>query len=1503
MKNLFRRIAVVLIAGLLLFSSALAAEQTATLVVPSGNGNVDLPVAVVAASDGTIYYWVDIRALTPEEQQALPSGGLEVHDNRGSLLYEAGFAESGAGTVMNWPIAVYDTEKPEEPLLFICASEEAPSSAGAMDAWLMAVGFTAESGLAPEWEEEPEEESWQESWEEPWEEFVEEPIPEPTIEPTPVPTEVPTPIPTEVPTPVPTEVPTPVPTEVPTPVPTEVPTPVPTEVPTPVPTEVPTPVPTEIPTPVPTETPTPVPTEVPTPTPLPSVDLPGFVRPSVDGLPLLTVPDGEALTYLDTDDVISLYEYVWTDNNLWYHGINYRDHADGWLPAETVEVLPDKKAFAAMDRIDAERATPVPTEAPTPAPTEESIPTPANIPELAEEPNETLVDEISTDFTESSSDNRPSLPVSQPVTDIPEYAAPAWDDVPLLAGIGGDTLLRLSSADVLTVQDAIRDDMGAIWLHVRDYRTGTEGYLPEVQTAALSEARAIELESGIDAGYAIQPEEPTHTWAVTDNSRGGTSNNVRSAPGTKASVVTTLQNGILVQVGDAESYKGQVWYPVTIPETGEQGYMRDYLLRFLTETEAEAMLVALSQPETPIEEIEFGDPEAIETKDDEPEEIQHEIIETQETDNKEMNGAAEESEAIPIVPDEATVSNTPVPTDKPVETSTSVFPLYAIAEDQPGITIVLRPEPAGDIPSSGALPTITEPTPVVVTAQKTDEAGGLWYLATVLNDTRTGYVQAEKLRFVTREEAEDAIYKPEITPVPPVETPTAAPTATPEPTPEPTLEPTPTPTPEPPQQLTEGGVYHYGLTTGQKVNVRKEPKKSADTRGRLEKGSIIWVKEMLSADPATAWCAVRTDLGDGYIQAQYIQLLGEQEEQLYIATLDDPEVAPEPTIAPTATPAIVELITPEPSASPEATSTPELTPEITATPEPTPKPTETPAPVELRVYARVISDNTPLRGNQDPNAYLQTMLRAEDVVYILNAQQATDGMTWYLCQYGGMYGFIRADLLRIMGEQETDDYLARLQEAEATPTPLPQSTPEPYTLESTSAYVLTRMGNVNLRKTPSGTSLGRLTANTLLLVTDTVRDNSGVDWYAVSYNGKDGYIRADMAEWLTIGQLQEYLAEQQLRALTVGATPTPQPDTGSSVSYTIAGTSLIDTLPVDGSWSTGTGLALSVTPSPSPIPTPSPSPTPVPPEEPANLLSRAGNLTVYGVPAKTSSGEFSIYGMTDAFAVVTANATYEVQPLQGTIAEMQNLLIAKAFAESVSQTQTETRGVGSTRAGADGRFSMDIRLPAVNRNYELAISTTSGGSVRYMVTRDDGTVTATPEPTVVPLPTAEPVQERGGGLGILPFAIAGGLLILLAAGIYGYLVYRRRSEEEEEADEEEDEYDPSEESAIRQSRLDQLRGENVTKDTTDATSDVPEITRKHKVPVHIADEEEVAGTDKGGSEIPDWLRKDTSDLAYRRPEPPVPPTPPEPPVKPQEPDDSVGAADEQAPRRRRRSGN
>ncbi|MDO5300788.1 MAG: SH3 domain-containing protein, partial [Clostridia bacterium] len=842
------------------------------------------------------------------------------------------------------------------------------------------------------------------------------------------------------------------------------------------------------------------------------------------------------------------------------------------------------------------------------------------------------------------------------------------------------------------------------------------------QQAAAEEQKRLEEEAA----------QNTVVYAVTYNQRGGKSNALRDAVG--GSQIAEYPDDVLVIRGDVETdSSGSLWYPVQVVEDGNSGYMRDYVLVTITEADAQQRMAQILADKAQLSE---------------------DSDQQQDQDTTEDENAQEETND----------QNTQQPQGTITE-----FPAYAMTlEQESGAVIVLMEQP-GQVPTSGAVEMIKEPTPLELTDSTVDGDGKIWYWARNMSTGTTGYIEEFRITQVTREEAEAAVKEPSAT-LEPVNTP--APTDTPEPTP------SPSPTPEIPQEMAVGDVYHYGRTNTAQVNVRKEAKQSSSVLKTLESGTIIWVMERGEGDEQSAWCKVRAGNVEGYMMARFIDLMGANEEAAYRASLADPEVAPDPTPTPTTEP------TPTPTPTPEPTDSP--------TPEPTdtPVPTATPAPQELRVYARVINNGTPLRGNPDANAYLQTILNAETVVYIFQSQIAEDGMTWYLVQYGGQWGYIRADLVRIMGEQETQDYLAQLEAELATPTPMPQATPEPVGPDSTSAYAKLIKDAVNLRRTPSasGTSLGRIPINTLLLVTGTEYDGT-YTWYQVNYNSQDGYVRSDMAQLLTIAELQAYLAEQ--------AASTPQPSTsttsgsssaansGNNVSYTINGSQLQDLIPVDDSWTSNviSGMPSYATATPDPNATP----TPEPPASLASLISSSGTLTVSNVPAVTEDGNFTVYGKTSAFGTVTATVemTVENTPTPDpsatatpqTIGALSFELFKAAAAESV---QTVKRTVGQTIADANGDFTMTVELPMPGEYIVEFASDTS--YARYGVTYDTG---ATPEPTVQPLPTATPIEEDGG-MGAMPFII-GGVLIVIVAAVYGVYIYRRKTEEEEEEDEDEDE--------------------------------------------------------------------------------------------------------------------
>ena len=307
-----------------------------------------------------------------------------------------------------------------------------------------------------------------------------------------------------------------------------------------------------------------------------------------------------------------------------------------------------------------------------------------------------------------------------------------------------------------------------------------------------------------------------------------------------------------------------------------------------------------------------------------------------------------------------------------------------------------------------------------------------------------------------------------------------------------------------------------------------------------------------------------------------------------------------------------------------------------------------------------------------------------------------------------------------------------------------------------------------------------------MLVTGTEYDGT-YTWYQVNYNGTDGYVRSDMCQMLTIAELQRYLAE------AASATPVPNgnhsgpsttPNKNNNTSVTINGTPLQDLLPTDNSWSSGTGTAMPSYATTTPDPNATPTPEPV--ANPARLLSSKGSLTVSNVPAVSETGKFTVYGTATASSATNSNivtATVEIQ-VEPTATPQQLGFVASAIAENAVQTSRKT--VGQAVVDSTGRFKMDVTLPKPGE-YIVEFASDFGASyANYGVTYDTG---ATIEPTAQPMPTAEPVKEEGG-LGILPFII-GGLLIVVAAAVYGVYIYRRKTEEaeEEEADEDEDEED------------------------------------------------------------------------------------------------------------------
>ena len=258
--------------------------------------------------------------------------------------------------------------------------------------------------------------------------------------------------------------------------------------------------------------------------------------------------------------------------------------------------------------------------------------------------------------------------------------------------------------------------------------------------------------------------------------------------------------------------------------------------------------------------------------------------------------------------------------------------------------------------------------------------------------------------------------------------------------------------------------------------------------------------------------------------------------------------------------------------------------------------------------------------------------------------------------------------------------------------------------------------------------------------------------------------------------------------------------------------------------------------------------------------------------------------------IVTATVEVKVEP---TATPQQLGFIASAVAENAAQTTRKT--VGQAVADGAGRYTMDVTLPKPG---EYIVEFASGTSyANYGVTYDNG---ATPEPTAQPMPTAEPVKEEGG-LGILPFII-GGLLVVVAAAVYGVYVYRRKTEE---AEEEEADADEDEEDELRAEQLERQRSRYAQPQTPRApqgpSGQVPSYMKNTAAPQPnvrstvnpYKPTEPTMPTEPVAPTAP------TEPTAPVMPTEPVMPTAPVAPTEPTEPTTGE-AASEAAPRRRRR---
>ncbi len=253
----------------------------------------------------------------------------------------------------------------------------------------------------------------------------------------------------------------------------------------------------------------------------------------------------------------------------------------------------------------------------------------------------------------------------------------------------------------------------------------------------------------------------------------------------------------------------------------------------------------------------------------------------------------------------------------------------------------------------------------------------------------------------------------------------------------------------------------------------------------------------------------------------------------------------EPTDTPTAEP--TETPTAEPTATPTAEPTATPTAEPTATP--TAEPTATPAPVytmeppQITGYGITIGDGAYVRNWPSSNSVIIDELPGNQVVFV-NAQSYVDGVAWHQIQYQNTWGYVRADMLRMMSQTEV---LAYLNSLNATPEPTVLVTVQPYDTNSLSSYGYTTT-TVNFREAPSTASRRiqqlKKYANCLVLGTT---EADGSLWYRVSYNSKTGYIKGDYFKQMTLAEWEDFLGSPNyLEGIASNAAGSSSPGNTSS---------------------------------------------------------------------------------------------------------------------------------------------------------------------------------------------------------------------------------------------------------------------------------------------------------------------------------------------------------------------
>ena len=458
----------------------------------------------------------------------------------------------------------------------------------------------------------------------------------------------------------------------------------------------------------------------------------------------------------------------------------------------------------------------------------------------------------------------------------------------------------------------------------------------------------------------------------------------------------------------------------------------------------------------------------------------------------------------------------------------------------------------GPTKSGKALQQLRSGSEVFAIREEADSAGNKW--TKVLVDGEEGYIMSQFLDIYTQAQSEDVqdtlpspvpYVTPEATQTPtqaPMQTPTQAPTQAPtEEQPQITQTPTPTP-PAATSAVTElpkatelpAQYTGYALTQG-RIALRAEVSESdSSILTTLDASTLLSVSAQIYDTKGQAWSQVRTlDNALGFVKDADLRRINEQEAAYYIRQFEDSRATP--TTAPTAT----------------------------AT------------PVQVSGYATTIGDTIPFRNMADDKSVILGVLDKDARVYVAGQVYDAEGWPWHTVLYNGQWGYIRADMTRMLTAQEMQQASTGTvgqpgssgstapgstgqgpgqtgnapasagsgtapggsstgpQSAQSLPQG-PESvstTPQPYNANSLSSYgyiYASNNGTVNVRKTASTQSsvVKRLRNYAFCLVLGST-EAGGKTWYQIQYDGEMGYVVSDYFHQMSLAELEEFMSSEE----------------------------------------------------------------------------------------------------------------------------------------------------------------------------------------------------------------------------------------------------------------------------------------------------------------------------------------------------------------------------------------